>query len=325
VQADAKLAAACIVQTQVKQGLARVVVGLAAGDDAEAVVRAFDHVVVQAVGADVRQCGIPLVVEQARFLLQRRIRPADVHTAGGHLEVGRDFDLHTLRINHRGGAGLDNFLNRLHAGPDAGKTAHGKGVHTQVQNFLHVGRKKYRQAAGLEDVIALMRSGGAFGHMVITGYRNHAAPSGCARHVGVFEHVGATVHARPFAVPDAENAIEFVGAGRRKTQLLGAPDCGGRQLLIDARLEHDVLRFEVVSRFPKGLVVTTQRRTAVATDKSCRVFALQGIALTLQHGQLDEGLHPAHESLTVVERILVVQSDCFQGLANVFGQWGVHL
>jgi hypothetical protein len=47
VQADAQLPAGVVVQPQVQQRLARVVVGLAAGDHAEAVVRAFDHVVVE--------------------------------------------------------------------------------------------------------------------------------------------------------------------------------------------------------------------------------------------------------------------------------------
>jgi hypothetical protein len=119
VQADADAAAGGVVQAQVEQGLAGVVEGLAAGDDAEAVVRAGDHVVVELVGAHIGQRRVPLVVEQARLLVQRVVGPADVHAAGRHLELG-DHDLHPLGSIIGGGAGLDDLLDRLHAGPDAG-------------------------------------------------------------------------------------------------------------------------------------------------------------------------------------------------------------
>ena len=103
VQANAQLPAAGVVQPQVDERLARVVVRLAAGDHAKAVVFAFNGVVVQAIGADVSQRGIPLGVKQALLLLQRRIGPADVHAARRHLEIRRDFDLHALRVNHGAG------------------------------------------------------------------------------------------------------------------------------------------------------------------------------------------------------------------------------
>jgi hypothetical protein len=60
VQPDAQLAAGVVVQAQVGQGLARVVVGLAAGDDAEAVVGALDDVVVELVGADIARAAYHL-------------------------------------------------------------------------------------------------------------------------------------------------------------------------------------------------------------------------------------------------------------------------
>jgi hypothetical protein len=84
--------------------------------------------------------------------------------------------------------------------------------------------KNTGSAAGLEDVVALVRGGGALGDVVVPGHRNHAAPGRGAGHVGVLEHVGAAVHARALAVPDAEHAVELVGARRRKAQLLRAPE-----------------------------------------------------------------------------------------------------
>jgi hypothetical protein len=246
VQPDADLAAGCIVQAQVEQRLAGVVVGLAAGDQAEAVVRAFDDVVVEPVGADVGQRRIPLGVEQPRLLLQRMVGPADVHATGRHLEVGRHHDLHPLRVDRRGGAGLDDLLDRLHAGPDAGEAAHGERMDAQVQDLLHVGREEHRQAAGLEDVVALVRRGGALGDMVVTGHGDDAAPGRGAGHVGMLEHVGAAVHARALAVPDAEHAVERFVPGGAKPSCCVPHRRGGGQLLVDAGLEHDVLRLQVL-------------------------------------------------------------------------------
>ena len=158
VQAYAELLASRIVQPQVHQGLTRVVVCLATGNHAKSVVFAFNGVVVQPVSPNIGQRGIPLGVKQALFLRQRRVRPANVHTAGRHVKVDRYFDLYALRINHGAGRRFDNFLNRLHARPHARVAAHGNRVQAQVQYLLHAGREKHRQPAGLENVVALMRS-----------------------------------------------------------------------------------------------------------------------------------------------------------------------
>ena len=258
VQADADLAAGGIVQAQLQQRLARVVPGLAAGDDAEAVPRTADGGVVQPVGPDVGQRGVPLVVHEPRLLLQRRVGPADVQAAGRHLEILRHGDLHPLRVDHGGGAGLDDFLDRLHAGPEAGEAAHGEGVDTEVQDFLHAGREEHRQAAGLEDVIALVRRGAALGHVVVARHGDDTAERRGARHVGVLEHIGAAVHPRALAVPDAEHPVVPVGTGRRKAEHLRAPQRGRGQFLVDAGLEDDVLRLQELFGLPQRLVVAAQ-------------------------------------------------------------------
>ena len=69
MQAYAYAAAGGIVQAQIEQGLAGVVKRLTAGHQAEAVVRAFDHIVVEPVGAHIGQRRIPLGVKQARLLV----------------------------------------------------------------------------------------------------------------------------------------------------------------------------------------------------------------------------------------------------------------
>ena len=197
-------------------------------------------------------------------------------------------------------------------------------MQAQVQNFLHAGREKQGQAAGLEDVIALVRRSRTLGHVVVTGHRQRAAPGRGAGHVGMLEHVRGAVHARALAVPDAEHAVVLVGARRRKAQLLRAPDSSRRQLLVHARLKHDVLRLEVLGRLPQRLVIAAQRRAAVTRNKAGGVLALLRIAQALQHGQLDQRLHATHEGVAVVQAVLVVQRDGFQRLADMLWQWGVH-
>ena len=171
----------------------------------------------------------------------------------------------------------------------------------QIEDLLHRGREKNRGAAGLENMVALVGRRRAFGNMVIAGHRDHAAPGRGAGHVGVFEHVAATVYARSFAVPDAEHTIKPVAGGRCKAELLRAPQGGGRQLFVDAWLKNDVVRLQVLLRLDQRLVITAQRRAAVAADKTRRILARLLITQTLQHGQLDQCLDAAHESAPVIE------------------------
>ncbi|WP_218921160.1 hypothetical protein, partial [Piscirickettsia salmonis] len=53
--------------------------------------------------------------------------------------------------------------------------------------------------------------------------------------------------------------------------LLRAPHRGGRQILVDARLEFDVVRLQVLGRLPHILVDPAQRRAPVARHEPGRV------------------------------------------------------
>lgn len=92
-----------------------------------------------------------------------------------------------------------------------------------------------------------------------------------------------------------------------QTQLLRAPHGCGGEFFVDAGLEHHVLGFEVRLRFLQQLVVRAQRRAAVTADETRGVVTGQRIALVLQHGQLDQGLHAAHEGVAVVLGVFVVE------------------
>ena len=147
--------------------------------------------------------------------------------------------------------------------------------------------------------------------MVVTRNGECTAPSRGARHVGVLEHIGRAVNPRPLPVPDAKHAVKLVGPRWRKTQLLRAPYGGGGQFFIHTRLKNNVACLQVLSSLPQGLVITAERRAAVARYKARRVFALQLVAQLLQHRQLDERLHAAHEGMAVVQTVFVIKRDSF--------------
>ena len=323
VYTDANTLAGGVIQPQIHQGLARVVVGLAAGHDAKAILRALHHVVVQLVGTHIRQGGIPLVVHQAGFLLQRCIGPTNVQPTGWHRKVFGQHDADAVGVHPDAAGGFHHLLNRFHARPQPAKAAHGKGVQAHVQNFLHAGRKKHRRAARFEDVVALVGRRRGFADVVITRQRNHPAMLRGARHIGVLEHVRAAVDPRPLAIPDAKHTIELLGLGVQ-IQLLRAPQRGGRQLLIHPGLKHDVLRFQMFFGGPQRLVIAAQGRATVAADKACRVQPLLGITQALQHGQAHQRLHTAHEGAAALQGVFVIQRDVFQRLAHGIVQWGVH-
>ena len=223
---------------------------------------------------------------------------------------------------HAGG-GLHHLLDRLHAGPHAGVAAHRKAVQAHVQDALHVRRKEQRKAAGLEDVVALVRRGAALGHVVITRNRDHAAVRRGAGEIRVLEHIRAAVHPRALAVPDAEHAVELLVLGV-ELHLLRAPHRGGGQLFVHAGLEHHVVRRQVFLRGPQRLVVAAQGAAAVAGHEAGGVQALLRVAHLLQHGQAHQGLRAAHEGPAAVQRVLVVQRGGFQGAADGVGQRCIH-
>ncbi len=131
--------------------------------------------------------------------------------------------------------------------------------------------------------------------MVVAGKAEHAAVLGRARGVAVAEHVAAAVDAGALAVPDADDAIIF-GAGR-EIELLRAPDRGGREILVHAGLELDVVFFEMLARGEQLLIVAAERRAAIAGDEARGIEAHGAVAADLGHRQPDQGLNAREEDM----------------------------
>ena len=126
-----------------------------------------------------------------------------------------------------------------------------------------------------------------------------------AGRIGVLEHVATAVHARTLAVPHAIHTLDL-GPGEQ-VGLLGAPDHGRPEVLIQARGELHLGRFQVLPRAPQLQVEAAQRTATVATDETGGVQAGGLVAQLLHQRQPDQRLHPAQVDAAVGPGVLVVQ------------------
>ena len=253
------------------QRLPDVFVALAGGHDAEARVRRIHGDAVDLVGAGEGDRGKALVVLQPAVLVVAVVGPAQIEAARRHLEIGRnDEGLHLVGEIDLG-RGLHRLGDHLHADPAAGVARHRDTQQPHLDHFVDAGGIEIGHQRGDEGVVRLMRHGGGFGAVVVAGQAQHAAVLGRARRIAVAEHVAAAVDAGALAVPDADHAV-VIGAGR-EVELLRAPDRGGREVLVDAGLEFDVVLFEVLAGGEELLVVAAERRAAIAGDEARGVEA----------------------------------------------------
>ncbi len=195
-----------------------------------------------------------------------------------------------------------------------------------VEVLLHVRRIQHRQAAGLEDMLRLVRQRRRLGGVVIAGQHQHAAVARRPGRVRVLEHIPGAVHTRPLAVPHAEHAVEL--RIRVHIDLLRTPDRRRGEVLVQAGLEHDIVRGEMLLGFPQRLVQRSERRPAVAGNEAGRIQAGGVVALLLQHRQAYQRLRAADIDAATVQRVLVVEGNVSEraadGVADRSGQGGIH-
>ena len=146
--------------------------------------------------------------------------------------------------------------------------------------------------------------------MVVAGQRDHAAIRRGARRIGVLERIDGAIDAGPLAVPDAEHAIDL-GAGKH-ADLLAAPHRRGRQVLVEAGREFDVMLLEKGFCAPQRVIVHAERRAAVARYEAGGVEALRAVAFALQHRQADQRLGTGEEYALRIQPVLVIQPNFHQ-------------
>ena len=294
-----------VVDAELVERLAHVEVGLADGDDAEARVGPAHHQPVELVGAPVGQRRGMLDRERAPLLAEPIVGPTDMHAVGRQHEVGGDLDVDAMRIDVDRGRGIDRLAQDLEGDPQAGIARQGEGVQAEVEIFLDAGGMDDRDGGGDQRGLALVRGGRRLGHVVVARQRHDAAVPGRAGIVGVLQHVARAVDARALAVPHAEHAV--VARAGIEMDLLGAPQRGGGEVLVDARLELDVVVLDEALGLPQRLVEAAQRRAAIARDVACRVEPGGEVALALHHRQAHQRLRSGQVDPSAFKYVFVVQ------------------
>ena len=156
-----------------------------------------------------------------------------------------------------------------------------------------------------ERLLALMGDGRRLRARVVAAEREHTAVWRRPCIIAVLEGVARAVDTGPLAVPDAEDAVVLRAAA--DVRQLRAPDGGGRQILVDAGLETDLVLLEEGLRLPERQVVGTERRAAIAGDEAGRIQPRRLIALPLHHGQPHQGLDARDVDSAGLACVLVVE------------------
>ena len=304
-----------LVDAKVVERLAHVEVGLAGGDDAEARRRRIDHGAVEGVGAGEGERGVEPVGVEPPLLVERVVGPADVETAGGHLEILRSRDGDALRPDLDRGGAFDGLRDQLEPGPHPGVARQRQSQRAIIDDLLHVRGVQHRHHRRHEGVFGLVGAGRGLGGVVVSGERQHPAVRRGAGEVGVLEHVARTVDPRPLAVPQAEHPL--VAGAAEQPGLLAAPYRGGGEVLVDAGLEADVVAIEKARRAPQLLIVGAERRAAIARHEPRGIPTRRSIAPALRqrhpHQRLDAGEeHPAR-----LGGVLVIQRYIGEGEGHI--------
>ncbi len=125
--------------------------------------------------------------------------------------------------------------------------------------------------------------------------------------IGVAKHVARTVDARALAVPEAEHAIELALAAQ--FGLLGAPERGCGEFLVDAGLELDVGASELAAGAHELLVEAAERRAAIAGEIAASVEAGGAVARFLHQASADQRLITGHQDAGLRQIVFVVEAD----------------
>ena len=295
------------VDAEVVERLHDVGIGLARGGDAEAGVGAVDDHLVEPVGARESQRRVKLVALQPLFLVQWRVGKTDMQTVRRHFEVLGQDDGDAVGVDEHGRRSVDGLGDGLEGDPTPGIARQRPADEAKVQYLLDVGGIEHRNLGVHEGVFGLARQGRGLAYRVVAGHHQNAAVFGRARVVAVLEHVARAVDAGSLAVPHGEDTVVF--GALEQVELLRAPNGGGRQVLVDAGLEYDVVVLEELLGAPRFLVDAAERRAAVARDEAGGIQSRQEVPLALHDGQPYQGLGSAQVDAARRERVLILERD----------------
>ncbi len=202
---------ACVVRPRRPQGVEQLVVGEAAGYQADPGIRGVDGGVVEAVGDRVAAyqlgAGLPEVALQLEGVGRQEL-------AVGMVLVGLPVDgqvgddrYDVLRVQVDGAVPIGDSGHDLHGRPEAGDPRQCDGVHAEVEDLLHVARIQDRHVEVDQRGVGAGRQRGALGGGVVPHDGDGASVARRAGEDRVAQCIAGPVQAGCLAVPDSEHAV----------------------------------------------------------------------------------------------------------------------
>ena len=325
VESQAERAAARRVEPEIGERLGEIAPRLAGGGDAARRAGRVGRHAVERVGARESLGGLHLGACQARFLEVRAVGPADMQPVGGRREIRR----HVRRragVRPHGGGAFGDVGGKLQRGPAAGVARHGQAGAAEIEDVLHVGGDQHRHHGVGQGELALVRCGRGGRRVIVAGHHQHPAVGRGARQIGMLEGVARAVDAGSLAVPQAEHPV--LARAVEQADLLGAPQRGRRQFLVQPGLEGDLVGGEGVRGAAERLVQPAERRAAIARDIARGAQARRRVALGLRDQHADQRLAAGQEDAAAARRwrvVVVAWRGIGQGHDNVHGRSALEL
>ena len=224
---------------------------LATHGDAETRIGAIQHHAVNAIGPRKGIGARQLHMPQAFFLQHRRVSGADMYAIGRCCHALRFACGVKCRVQHHRHGGVHGVGHAFHAHPGAGVTTKRNALQPIFQHLAHIGGVQHGDFQIHKGIFAARSDRGGFGRRIIPCQHQHTTQRRATGRIGVAQHIARAIHPRPLAIPNAENAIQ--ARPRCQMHLLRAPNGGRRQILIQPRLKHHIMRtqpFRLARQFP---------------------------------------------------------------------------
>jgi hypothetical protein len=309
--ADAVAPQRRVVQAELAQRLAQVVVRLAGGGDAEPGIGGVHRDPIDPIGggeglgrfqASVGDLALHLqpVGRQQQRVLRVPPRLALIDEAGIHDRDAPGPDL--------GGAELvGDVRHDLEAHPQSGVPAQLEAQPPEVENLLDVAGEQHRELRVVERHLGVGGQRRGLRERIVAAQRQHAAVPAHAGEVGVLEDVPGAVDAGSLAVPDAQHAV--VLRLRKIVGELAAVDGGGAEVFVEAGDEDDVVLAQQRRIALEREIESAERGAAIARDQCRGVEPAAAVGPVLIERQPDQRLDAGQEDDALLLAILRVERE----------------
>ena len=243
-QADAVVLQGGVVQPQLEECLAQVVVGLAGGRDAEPRIARGDGDGVEPVGRreDLGRLQAPVVDVALHLQAEGRQQASgSACAARAAPRRGRPGSSMATRSGPTVAVPISSatLVTIFKPDPQARVARQLEAEPAEIEDLLHVAREEHGEEGVVEGHLGVDGQGRRLGQRIVAPQGQHAAVPPHPAVVGVLEGVAAAVDAGPLAVPHAEDAV-VARLGKMLASWLPNTTVA-REVLVDAGDEADVV------------------------------------------------------------------------------------